>query len=97
MEGISVQPSAPQSPLKEVSKLLNSKNLLLLFLALLIIGAVVLFVLILNQRKLTSPGSQATQESTVSLKKEYENPFDKKTQYINPFSDYKNPFDNLTK
>jgi len=31
----------------------------------------------------------------VNPKKEYENPFNKKTQYINPFSDYKNPFDNL--
>lgn len=35
------------------------------------------------------------QEPTVSLKNEYENPFDKDTQYVNPFSEYKNPFDSL--
>lgn len=87
MEGVSVQPSAPQPPLKEASSLINSKNLLLLLLVALIVGAVV-FVLI---------SSQTVKEPTVSLTKEYENPFDKKTQYINPFSDYKNPFDNLTK
>ena len=28
----------------------------------------------------------------VSIKKEYKNPFDKKTQYVNPFDTYKNPF-----
>ncbi|MBI2017430.1 hypothetical protein HYS92_00105 [Candidatus Daviesbacteria bacterium] len=28
----------------------------------------------------------------VSIKKEYKNPFDKKTQYVNPFETYKNPF-----
>ena len=28
----------------------------------------------------------------VDLKKEYKNPFDKETQYVNPFETYKNPF-----
>jgi len=31
-------------------------------------------------------------EPTVSLKTDYQNPFDKKTQYVNPFDEYKNPF-----
>lgn len=31
----------------------------------------------------------------VTLKAEYKNPFDKKTQYVNPFEDAKNPFANL--
>lgn len=35
------------------------------------------------------------QQSNVSLKKDYKNPFDKDTQYVNPFSQYKNPFDSL--
>lgn len=35
------------------------------------------------------------QEPTVSLQKQYQNPFDKSSQYINPFSSYKNPFDSL--
>lgn len=34
-------------------------------------------------------GSQAT------LKTFYENPFDEKSQYINPLDEYKNPFDAL--
>ncbi|HLD26893.1 MAG TPA: hypothetical protein VJB63_02985 [Patescibacteria group bacterium] len=34
-------------------------------------------------------------KATVQLQKEYQNPFDKKTQYVNPFSSYKNPFDTL--
>ena len=36
------------------------------------------------------PGIQ--QGPKVSLKTEYANPFDKETQYINPFETYKNPF-----
>lgn len=31
-------------------------------------------------------------EPKVSIKTGYKNPFDKKTQYINPFEEYKNPF-----
>ena len=33
------------------------------------------------------------QKATVSLQTRYDNPFDKNTQYANPFSQYKNPFD----
>ncbi len=33
--------------------------------------------------------------ATVELKTEYQNPLDEKTQYVNPFSEYKNPFDEL--
>lgn len=29
---------------------------------------------------------------SVELKTEYKNPFDKETQYVNPFESYKNPF-----
>ncbi len=28
----------------------------------------------------------------VSIKSDYKNPFDKNTQYVNPFDTYKNPF-----
>ena len=31
--------------------------------------------------------------SEINPNKEYNNPFDKDTQYINPFSEYRNPFD----
>ena len=37
------------------------------------------------------------QKPTVALKTEYQNPFDKKTQYVNPFKEFKNPFTNLNK
>lgn len=42
------------------------------------------------------PGKQA-QQPEVSLQTQYQNPFDKNTQYVNPFSSYKNPFDALKK
>lgn len=35
------------------------------------------------------------EQSTISLTKDYKNPFEKDAQYINPFSQYKNPFDVL--
>lgn len=31
-------------------------------------------------------------KATVKLKTEYKNPFAKKTQFVNPFDKYKNPF-----
>ena len=31
-------------------------------------------------------------KTTVKLKTEYQNPFVKETQYVNPFDTYKNPF-----
>lgn len=34
-------------------------------------------------------------EPEVVVNTEYQNPFDKNTQYVNPFSQYKNPFDSL--
>ncbi|TSC65905.1 MAG: Uncharacterized protein CEO21_303 [Microgenomates group bacterium Gr01-1014_80] len=32
------------------------------------------------------------QATNVELKSEYKNPFNKETQYVNPFETYKNPF-----
>lgn len=66
---------------------------------LLLILALVVVVLLVTTGKMTNllsklPG-QASKEPTVSLQKDYQNPFDKKSQYVNPFSSYKNPFDSL--
>lgn len=67
-------------------------------LMLLVIGVVV-FILIsrgLVKNPLKSiqlPGQ--VKEPTVSLQKQYQNPFDKNTRYVNPFSTYQNPFDTL--
>ena len=40
----------------------------------------------LSKLPFASPGSK------VELKAEYKNPFDKETQFVNPFQEYKNPF-----
>lgn len=66
---------------------------------LLLILALVVVVLLVASGKMENPLSklpgQASKEATVSLQKDYQNPFDKKNQYVNPFSSYKNPFDAL--
>lgn len=69
-------------------------HLLLPILILLIIGAVVYFLIsqgiIKNPfQKIRLPGQGGP---SVSVKTEYKNPFDKDTQYVNPFETYKNPF-----
>ncbi|MBI4226010.1 hypothetical protein HY612_02750 [Candidatus Roizmanbacteria bacterium] len=50
-----------------------------------------------NIPQTTKTSAQPTQkqEVTVPLNTDYQNPFDKNTQYVNPFSQYKNPFDTL--
>lgn len=54
-----------------------------------------------GQAKPSSPKQAAVTTSptpipaTVELKTEYQNPLDEKTQYVNPFSEYKNPFDEM--
>jgi len=69
-------------------------HILLLIVILLAVGAVVYFLfsqgIIKNPfQNLRLPGQGGP---SVSLKSEYENPFDKNTQYVNPFEGYKNPF-----
>ncbi len=65
----------------------------------LLIIAVVVFTLISQGliknplKSVTLPGQ--SKEPTVSLQKQYQNPFDKSAQYVNPFSEYQNPFDSL--
>lgn len=67
--------------------------LLVLLLAGLVVG--VFLVSSGNPLKLFSKASEKKQEPTVTLQKQYQNPFDKSAQYVNPFSSYKNPFDSL--
>ena len=71
---------------------------LAVLLLLLIAAAAVIFILlysgILKKTTLpTLPGQK--KEPKVELQKQYQNPFDKNSQYVNPFSGYKNPFDAL--
>jgi len=39
--------------------------------------------------------SQTSEDLAVALKSDYQNPFEEETQYVNPFDEYQNPFDNL--
>ncbi|MEK7159932.1 MAG: hypothetical protein AAB702_00425 [Patescibacteria group bacterium] len=60
-----------------------------------IVFSVVAFVIVSQSKKTDTKVTKETKEPTVNLVTEYENPFDKKSQYVNPFSGYKNPFDSL--
>lgn len=68
-------------------------------LLVLVIVLAVLYILIsqgLVKSPVKVPGvTPAKKEPAVSLQTQYQNPFDKNTQYVNPFARYKNPFDNL--
>lgn len=72
----------------------NQKGVIHLALPLLLLLAaafagLIYFGVIKNPFKNISFFSQGPK---VELKKEYKNPFDKETQYVNPFDTYKNPF-----
>lgn len=65
-----------------------------IILGLLLVVAVVGFLVYRGLVKI--PGlSRSTATGNVNLQTQYQNPFDKNAQYVNPFDSYKNPFDNL--
>lgn len=78
----------------DVKKQKNKKLIIAVGLvgAIVAIAIAVLLTMSLKKPSLTSENKTA---SEIQLKTEYQNPFDKKTQYVNPFSGYKNPFDQL--
>lgn len=65
---------------------------ILFFVAILGVAAFVVYKTISTSTKKIAQSSQAL---AVAVKEEYKNPFDKNTQYQNPFNSYKNPFDEL--
>lgn len=72
----------------------------ILLLLLLIIGIVVGIYLVSKQTNLfpkTFLPKIGSQDPSVSVKTEYKNPFEKSTQYVNPFDQYKSPLANLKK
>lgn len=70
--------------------------LLVVILAVTLLLISALFYTKIFNKKLPSITNQNnSQEASVQIKKDYQNPFDKNTQYINPFNQTKNPFDNL--
>ncbi len=70
---------------------------------LLLLGVIVVAVVVLGRSgkiptslaPLIPYAKTVKKEPTVELKSEYQNPFDKSSQYTNPFSGYRNPFDAL--
>lgn len=71
-----------------------------IILLLLIVAAVAVFYILVSRGMIRTslpvgPAQPASIKTTVPLKTEYQNPFDKDAQYVNPFSSYKNPFDQL--
>lgn len=73
---------------------MNKKRVVILLVAFFVLvlvvgGALILFGVIKNpigNLPLLQKGPK------VSIETEYQNPFDKETQYVNPFQGYKNPF-----
>lgn len=71
-------------------------HLILIVLILASILAVATFLYTQTAKKNPSQtNDKLTTEATVQIKKDYANPFDEKNQYVNPFNQNKNPFDNL--
>lgn len=73
---------------------------ILLILPIVVVVIVIIGVVLFSKGTVKIPGKSALQttssaEPQVELKTEYQNPFDKSTQYENPFSEYQNPFDQL--
>ena len=60
---------------------------------LLLIAALIIGVILVLTGTIKGPAIPFLQKKpTVELKTEYNNPFNKETQYVNPFDTYKNPF-----
>lgn len=68
-------------------------HLLLILIIVLVIGGIGVGVYLVSKPQIfKSKASSAENLPKVELKSEYKNPFDKNTQYVNPFDQYKNPF-----
>ena len=63
-----------------------------LFAAVAIVGVTLVIKTFTNATKRINQNAEVL---SVALKSEYSNPFEKETQYVNPFSSRKNPFDEL--
>lgn len=60
-----------------------------------VVGGIAVFMVVKTLTTSTQKVAEQSKALAVVLKEEYSNPFDKDTQYVNPFSSYKNPFDQL--
>lgn len=77
----------------------KEKGIAHILLILVILVAVVLGIYFVARQTNLLPKTSfqigQTKDPTVSLQTQYQNPFDENSQYVNPFSEYKNPFDSL--
>lgn len=60
-----------------------------------IAGFIVLLIIFSLFLKINVNQKPSPSQKTIIVKVEYKNPFEKKTQYQNPFDEYQNPFDEL--
>ncbi len=68
----------------------------LIICSIVLISAVSIFVKFnLDQKSTTNQNKLANGATKVTLTASYQNPFEAKSQYDNPFSDYQNPIDDL--
>ncbi len=86
--------AAPEDHKKHfLHRKLPRKAVIFLGLGLLVSVSVTLYILFFTGPKLKTQLNQLLKkEPTVALKTEVKNPFDKETQYVNPFDTYKSPF-----
>lgn len=59
----------------------------------LVASVLVIFTYLVFSGRLNLGLSKKSAEPTITLQTVVKNPFDKTSQYVNPFSEYKNPFD----
>ena len=78
----------PDNILKTI---LGSKKRRLIAIAVIAVGVVVYLGLVIKI-PYRNPLTILQKKAEVQLKTEYKNPFAKKTQFVNPFDKYKNPF-----
>ncbi len=76
---------------------LSQKGSVALFLLPILIISVAVAAYFIYQTLITAKNKFTLQSEVlaVELQKEYNNPFDKSAQYVNPFSTSKNPFDSM--
>ncbi len=81
----------------------NQKGIVALIPLLLVVILVAILAILVSQGIIKNPleklpfsfQSEKSKEAKIGLKSEYSNPFDKSSQYVNPFAVYKNPFDSV--
>ncbi len=94
-----VQNPVPPQPNPQPATSKNQKRAGLILISLIgVVLIITVLVAVLSAIKKSAPTQEVAKTSETSSIKpqtEYDNPFDKTAQYVNPFSSYKNPFDSL--